>query len=338
MRMTKQAAVLAFVVVLLLSGCRRINPGPEYNPTPVILDLADHFPSMPLSADNPLTEEGVLLGRHLYYDPLLHPEQSMACASCHFQSNAFSSWPTSSCSSVIPHMNMGWSSSFLWDGSIEGTLEDAMVFEVEDFFGTDVNLLQADAAYPLMYFEAFGDSVITTDLTAKALAQFLRTLVTDQSPFDAYYYDHTTQLTTQELEGLILFNSEKGDCFHCHPPPMFTDYQFHNTGLDSTFTSDPGRYAVTGEPQDLGSFKTPSLRNIELTAPYMHDGRFLTLEQVVSHYHHGVMPSASLDPLMTKLNGMTNLSLTQQEQASLVSFLKTLTDTDFTNNPAFSQP
>lgn len=319
---------------LLLTACPGPSTGPEYNPTPYGMDYASHFPLMELNEDNPMTEEGIALGKSLYYDELLHPDEAMACASCHFQESAFSSF-TSSGASVLPHMNMGWSEAYLWNGKLEGTLEEAMVFEVDEFFATDLSKLQADFDYPTMYYEAFGDSIITTELTARALAQFLRTVISDNSKFDQYYYQQTASLTPQELEGFMIFNSEQGDCFHCHPLPLFTDNEFHNIGLDSTFAGNTGRYAITGDAMDMGAFKTPSLRNVELTAPYMHDGRFTTLEEVVGHYHHDVKQSASLDPLMTKENGEITLSLSEQEKASLVAFLKTLTDYEFITNEEY---
>ena len=329
---SRGAALLGAAV--LLTACPKINPGPEYNPTPYVMDYADHFPYMELNDANPMTEEGVALGKALYYDPLLHPQEAMACASCHFQESAFSSF-TMSGASVLPHMNMGWSEAYLWNGKLEGTLEEAMIFEVDEFFATDLSKLQSDPHYPTMYYEAFGDSIITTDMTAKALAQFLRTVISDQSRFDDHVYKQIPSLTSQEQVGFAIFMSEQGDCFHCHPPPLFTDNEYHNNGLDSAFAGNEGRYDVTGDPMDMGRFKTPSLRNVELTGPYMHDGRYFTLEEVIEHYHHGVKASTTLDPLMTKENGLITLSLTANEKAALVAFLKSLTDTVFISNPDF---
>jgi cytochrome c peroxidase len=141
------------------------------------------------------------------------------------------------------------------------------------------------------------------------------------------------------MNGFNIFTTEKGDCFHCHSLGLFTDNKFHNIGLDSEFTSiNMGRYNVTLKQADMGLFKTPTLRNIQLTAPYMHDGRYLTLEQVVEHYNSGVKQSNTLDPIMTKPSKIYGLGLTPTEKQDLVAFLKTLTDTTFTKNPLLQNP
>ena len=159
-----------------------------------------------------------------------------------------------------------------------------------------------------------------------------------KSKFDLFW-EGKAELTQLEEIGYLLFNTEEADCFHCHSFPLLTDHGFHNNGLDSIFEGDNvGRYAVTNDPNDMGLFKTPTLRNIELTAPYMHDGRFATLEEVVEHYNTGVKHSQTLDGIMTKPGKEYGLELTPMEVAAVVAFLKTLTDTSFTTNPAFSDP
>ena len=147
------------------------------------------------------------------------------------------------------------------------------------------------------------------------------------------------ELSALELRGQLLFNSELGDCFHCHSTPLTTDLLFHNNGIDSVFEDfDKGLYNVTGSESDIGLFKTPSLRNVEMTAPYMHDGRFQTLEEVVEHYNSGVKRSPTLDPLMTKENRKNGLNLSTYDKAALVAFLKTLTDESYLNDPKYKNP
>lgn len=313
------------------------SSGKEYDPTSYTLEYPDNFPVMELNEENPMTEEGVELGRKLYYDPILHPQGSRSCASCHDQKLSFTVSALKDGRSVMHHVNLGWASKFLWEGGVEGTLEDIMRFEVEDFFQTDVSKLQEHSTYPDDFFSAFGTEDVSTELCAKALAQFFRTMISSDSKFDKYLRGEV-MLTASEFRGFDLFNTEKGDCFHCHSLPLFTDDKYHNIGLDSTFSgSDQGRYNVTGNSSDMGKFKTPTLRNIELTGPYMHDGRFQTLEEVVDFYSEGLQNSATIDPLMKNVH-QGGVQLNPIEKQDLVNFLKTLTDTTYTQNPDLSYP
>lgn len=309
-----------------------------FNPTPKELIYPKWFPEMPLSHNNPLTEEGIALGRRLYYDPIMHPNGVQSCSSCHDQKQSFTVSTPAGQTAVLAHVNLGWSNKFLWNGKVEGSLEDIMMFEVDEFFATDLSRLQAHPDYPELFFEAFGQRTITSELCASALAQFFRSMISTNSRFDQYY-PGKIQPTPAEVRGYEIFTSEKGDCFHCHPQPLFTDNSFHNIGLESSFEGQNlGRFTVTDDATDKGLFKTPTLRNIALTAPYMHDNRFQTLEEVIEHYDHGVQKSASLDPIMTKPNQINGLQLTVQDKADLLAFLQSLTDTTYTNNTSLSAP
>lgn len=326
------------LLALLLVNCRKTDgdylTNMEDAPlTTYSINVPNYFPQLIIPTDNPLTVEGILLGRMLYYDTILS-NIGKSCSSCHTQANSFSDSTVNS----LPHMNLAWSDKFLWNGSKEGTLENVMIFEVEDFFGTDVNKLNNHTSYPNMFKKVFKTNPITSRQIAYALAQFVRTQTSTNSKFDQYLR-YETMLTSSEINGFVIYNSEKGDCFHCHSLGLFFDNNFHNIGLDSTFIGvDKGRYNVTHNPDDIGKFKTPSLRNIALTAPYMHDGRFATLEQVIEHYNSGVKTTATLDPILSKPNHLYGLQLTLQEKIDLISFLNTLTDTTFTNNPSLSTP
>lgn len=326
------------VIVLTIFSCKKENnidsPILEDNTlTPYNLVTPPYFPQMIIPSDNLLTVEGVLLGRKLYYDTILS-NVGLSCSSCHDQAYSFSN----SVANSLPHVNLGWSNKFLWNGSEEGRLENAMLFEVEDFFNTDISKINNNAEYRSLFKRVFKSEYVTSEQVAYALAQFIRTQISDNSKFDRYLR-YETMLTPSEINGFVIYNSEKGDCFHCHSLGLFNDNQFHNIGLDSVFTGvNKGRYNVTLDPDDIGKFKTPTLRNVELTAPYMHDGRFSTLEQVIDHYNSGVNLTATLDPILTKPNHQFGLQLTIQEKQDLIAFLKTLTDTTFISNPALSAP
>ncbi|MCC6385540.1 MAG: cytochrome-c peroxidase [Bacteroidia bacterium] len=329
----------AAVSLLIVTSCKKEKDdtnfnGAPYNPTPYSITIPAHFPQPIIPASNATTVEGVKLGRMLYYDPLLHPTNSMSCSSCHFQEFGFCT-PTNE---VMPHVNLIYSNNFLWNGMISGTLEDAMRFEVNDFFQADMSKFQNHPDYPRLFFEAFGSSTPTAENAAKALAQFFRTMISSDSKFDKFLR-HQTVLTMEEAIGFNMFFTEKADCFHCHSIPLTSDYQLHNIGLDSVFNGvNVGHYANSGNPADLGKFRTPSLKNVALQSAFMHDNRFSTLEEVVEFYNSGVKHSPSLDPIMTKPGKENGLGLTAYDKYCLVQFLNTMTDTVFLNNPALSSP
>ncbi len=336
--MSKKNLIWLFVsfttVIFSCKNDKEEMPENPYIPTPFTINVPSNLPVMEIPDDNRTTVEGVKLGRMLYYDSLMSPQGMRACASCHHQSAGFTT-PTMN---VIPHVNLAYGKKFLWDGHLQGTLEHAMKFEVEEFFNTDISKLQADSKYPQLFYEAFGSRTITYQNVEYALAQFLRTIVSGNSKFDRFLR-HEENLTTQEMMGFTIFNTEQGDCFHCHSLPLMSDNEMHNIGLDSIFTgSNTGYYNFTGNQADLGKFKSPSLRNVSLRSSFMHDGRFSTLDEVINHYNNGVKQSPSLDPIMTKPGKEFGLALTPFDIAALKAFLMTLTDTIVTTNPEFSSP
>lgn len=327
-------------------------------PTPYTFPPAPGLPQPITKADNPLTLEGITLGRALFYDPILSGDNTQSCASCHnpvdaFTDNGkiFSTGITGAIGSrnSMPIFNLMWNNRYFWDGRA-ATLRQQVLMPIQDPVEMHENLpnaiaeLSASSAYKERFGKAFGDEQITAERMAKALEQFLFTMVSARSKFDLATLG-MAQLTPEEQRGLNIFRGEfsppgsgrpaGGDCFHCHGTSLFTNNQFMNNGLDDTFT-DLGFELVTGDTADRGKFKVPTLRNIALTAPYMHDGRFATLEEVVDHYNSGVKDSPTLDPNMKSQNG--GLGLNPQQKADLVAFLKTLTDTAFINNPAFQDP
>jgi cytochrome c peroxidase len=346
----KKQLIHIIIFGLLLGGLNVIQSCKEepvpvppviHEPTPYNLEVPAYFPPMMIPENNPLTDEGVLLGRHLYYDQLLSadgPMEGFSCSSCHQQATSFSK--SGSGLSVLPHVNLGWNDDFLWNGKVSGTMEDIMRFEVEEFFQTDLDLFRNDPTYPDLYQAAFGSKEITLERTSFALAQFFRSLVSYETEFDSVIIQKGVDTYSDlEAEGYLIFFSEKGDCFHCHSIPLLTDNSFKNNGLDDVHDGgNQGLYEITRDPADLGKFKVPTLRNIELTGPYMHDGRYNTLEEVIEHYNSGVKMSSTLDPIMTKPGKEFGLQLTEEEKASLVAFLKTLTDKNFVKDPRFGSP
>lgn len=340
---------LLFAILLFAPGCRKkgcTDPmSISYNadakrddgscsyPTPYNLQIPQTFqlylPPPEISSENQLTNEGVELGKKLYYDPILDGIGSRSCSQCHLQENSFSSSPVNS----LPHLNLAWNTNFLWNGKVSGTVEDIMYFEVQTFFNTDLDKLNSHDEYPALFNKTFGVSEITHKEVVFALSQFFRTLISGNSKFDKFILNQTT-LTPQELSGYDVFMDESGgDCFHCHGDPtnpLWTDNKFHNNGLDATIT-DKGLGEITGNSWDDGKFKTPTLRNLIFTAPYMHDGRFETLEEVIMHYSTGLRFSPTIDPLMKNVSQGGN-QLTPQEMQDLKAFLLTLTDSSFIYN------
>ena len=323
----KQALLL--IVLGILLGCESPTEEPTYVPKPYELEIPEGFPTMRIPDDNLLTVEGVELGRKLYYDKILHKNEEKSCATCHIQDFSFTSGID-----VLPAVNLGWSQNYLWDGSVKGSVEDIMRHEIENFFETNLTLINNDPEYPKLFNEAFGVGEISTEEIVKALAQFFRTMNSGNSKFDRVLRNEEN-FTNEEFLGYELFFTERGDCFHCHATVFMTDNIFHNNALDSL--PDPGYFNVTGDSLDYGKFKSPTLRNIELTAPYMHDGRYQSLEEVVEFYSSGLNHSATVDPLM-KILSDGGVQLNMEEKAALVAFLKTLTDYEFIENPELSDP
>ncbi len=325
------------LLVTLIFSCKKSTDTTHSSFTPYEIQIPKRFPVLDIPTDNTMSVERLQLGRKLYYDPILSND-GRACASCHFQSQGFTS-DNALGGNVLPHINLGWSKNYLWKGEKNCTLEEMMMFEVNDFFGTDLSKLNADETYRNLFFTAYEVNEITSKEVAYALAQFFRVLNSGNSKFDKYRRGEIA-FNQNERNGMITFFTEKGDCFHCHNEIFFTDNSFHNTGLDSIFLpGDKGRYEVTGSENDIGKYKTPTLRNCELRNKFMHDGRYGSLEEVIEFYNSGVkQTSVNIDPLMTMPYKENGLQLTQTDKDDLLLFLKTLTDTSFIKNTELAMP
>ena len=317
-------------------------------------------------ATNPTTNEGATLGRVLFYDKNLSANQTIACASCHIQEKGFSDSNTLSLGfdggTTRRHsmglINARWYARgrFFWDERA-ATLEEQVLQPFQDpvemgmTLDNVVSAVQNQSFYPELFNEAFGSTDINSDGISKALAQFIRSMVSVSSKYDLGRADVNiptadfSNFTESENNGKRLFFTPKAlgglSCIGCHSTEAFInpDAGATNNGLDLTSTDDLGVFEAIPNPRFLGAFKVPSLKNIELTAPYMHDGRFTTLEEVVEHYNSGVQNHPNLNNALKDANGMPQrLNMTAQEKTDVVNFLKTLTDNSITTDPKFSDP
>ncbi|TCI93222.1 cytochrome-c peroxidase [Tenacibaculum sp. M341] len=350
--------ILYIFILIIITSCSSGNEEQEvYTPVSLNLQVPELFKNQLIApvvpTDNPLTQEGVSLGKKLFFDKLLSKDNTVSCASCHNPAKAFTDNSqfsegvngTVGVRNSMPLFNLAWNfdERFAWDGKEFGLEKQALEpvtnhLEMNSDWQEVVNKLQQDAEYPKLFRQAFGNVEITSDLVTKAIAQFERTLISSNSKFDRFLRGEVS-LTPEEQNGFNVFMDEaRGDCFHCHGSdknPLWTDNKFHNNGLDATF-SDLGLGAVTGDPNDNGKFRSPSLRNLAFTAPYMHDGRFATLDEVINHYSEGLKFSSTIDPLMKQVD-RGGVQLSDTDKADLKAFLLSLTDNDFINNPSFQE-
>jgi cytochrome c peroxidase len=324
-----------------------------YDPTPYNLQIPKSlgWTSFPIPSDNPLTEAGVALGRKLFNDPILSVNNTQSCASCHKVPNSFADPLRFSIGALgdigerqaMPLFNLAWAERYnltnhryFWDGGATdlerqaiGPILNPIEMANPDLFSV-IARLQKHPEYPSLFRKAFGSDSITSVKLAKAIAQFERTLISSNSNWDKA--ERRERLRTQsEINGMIIFSTEKGDCFHCHgnpSSPFFTDFLFHNNGLDE-MPKDSGLMRITGLPEDFGLMKTPSLRNLSFTAPYMHDGRFNTLMEVIEFYNSGTKNSPTVDPMISKSFPHGGLNLTPMEKNDLLNFLLSLNDSSF---------
>lgn len=349
-----------FLVVIVIGGlhaCRRDESlaRPQIaGTTPLALDIPawaiDPVHPVQIPADNPLTVEGVALGRMLFYEKALSNDFSMSCGTCHRQEHAFSDTAKFSVGTdgslgrrnAMAVVNLAWDHLFFWDGrdpSLEMQALRPVVdhLEMRNTWPVVVDRLRAHPTYPALFEQVFGTPGIDSMRVVKAIAQFERTLLSFNSPFDRYQYmGDSTALTEQQKRGMDLFFGA-AHCGDCHHAPLFHDFAIRNNGLGFD-PADTGLGEVTGSPQDNWRFKVTTLRNIEVTPPYMHNGRHPTLEQVVDFYAEGVQTGMpTLDSHMMPWVG-GQIDLDAQDRADLVAFMKALTDTEFLTKPAFSDP
>jgi cytochrome c peroxidase len=342
-------SMVCLCAIVLVTGCRKKpEPAVEGQLTPYTLNIPPGLPPMDIPADNPMTVEGVALGKMLFFDPILSGDNTQSCASCHRQKFSFSDSNIRFSTGIdhlpgtrnaMPLVNLGYQKQFFWDGGA-ADLETQVVGPIQNPVEMHENLVNAIAElnahpqYPALFRKVFGGDKITTSMLMKAIAQFERTMISANSKYDRVKRG-LASFTPEEQRGLNLYGDMlKGDCGHCHViGSTFSDFEYRNTGLDS-IPVDSGRGKITLNSSDNGKFKTPSLRNIALTSPYMHDGRFTTLEECIQHYNTGFRHAKNLDP---NLENSKKGRLTPGEVQDIIAFLHTLTDMEFINNPAFKR-
>lgn len=356
----KYSYILSVSLLIVLYGaCKDEGSEVIFDPTPYNLDYGA-FPPPEIPADNQPTVAGVELGRRLFYETRLSGDNTQSCASCHQQKDMFSDIRQFSIGidelpgkrQAMAIFNLAWhKNGMFWDGRSPSLRDQALrpiqdPLEMHETLENAVAKLKEDQAYKDQFIRAFGDEQITSDRIGLAIEQFEFTLISNQSRYDAFLRGEVI-LSPAEERGRQLFfaefdpffNQKGGECFHCHGGFNFTNDQFMNNGLDSEadFT-DPGRFEITHDPLDRARFKVPSLRNIALTPPYMHDGRFGTLEEVIEHYATGVKQSSTLDELLFHNIEPGGLQLTAEDKADLIAFLRTLTDERLVTAEQFSSP
>lgn len=332
-------SVLIGLLALLLLGFTM------WYSTPIYLDVPKNWPK-PLYdfSKNPLTEEGFQLGRSLFYDPILSRDNTISCASCHLQQTGFTHVDHDLSHGIdgkigtrnsMTLMNLAWSKNFMWDGGVNNLEVQAIhpitsEFEMDETLKNVVLKLQNSPKYQNLFKEAFGIKKITGQLTLKAITQFVVLLKSSNSKYDKVLRKEE-QFTEMEQKGYDIF---KQHCASCHKEPLFTNNKFENNGLELDATLlDLGRMRITQNENDKQKFKVPTLRNVQFTFPYMHDGRFNTLNEVVKHYNSSIVQSPNLSKKLQK-----SMYLSDDNRTELVAFLKTLTDREFLFNSRYSYP
>ncbi|MCC5928122.1 MAG: hypothetical protein JJU28_02650 [Cyclobacteriaceae bacterium] len=384
-----------FASSVFISACTESDPLPDDNlgfrPTPYTIPEIPFFPTrLNIPSDNPMTEEGIKLGRYLFYDGRLsgrtHPDSLMSCATCHVQEKGFKTgidhprfpgghphgipdaeYPEGkrthnfalALTNAVYNQN-----GYFWNGyiherntrlgsashgvpaspefhhkNIESIVWMTVVArdEINGSIEKTVNTISSIPIYPPMFKAAFGTEEVNMERINKAIAQFVRSIISYRSKFHKYLRSEV-ELTTQELRGHDLFFSEDADCFHCHAgTAMMTTLEFFNNAKDTEFNDPLDRYSVTGNPMDRGAYRAPSLINVEVGAPFMHDGRFKNLDEVIEHYSSGVVYSDYVHPLM-KYVREGGVQMSQQMKDDLKAFLLTLTDHEMLSDPSYSRP
>lgn len=341
--MPNKPVLIISVVIMLLLISFRMETEPE-----ISFVIPEKWPQPVYDfSKNPLTEKGFQLGRRLFYDPLLSRDSTISCASCHLQFSGFTHVDHALSHGIDGRIgtrnspvliNLAWSKVFHWDGGVnhlevQGINPITHPKEMDNTLEEVIRRLSQSAAYSALFEEVFGDSVITTPRIMKALTQFTVSLISANSKYDKVMrQEKDVVFTSQELRGLKLFRKH---CASCHTEPLFTNGGFASNGIQvNPFLKDVGRYAITGQRSDSLQFKVPTLRNIEFTFPYMHDGRYRKLKDVIRYYSDSIITRNSyMDKRLRK-----PLKFSEEQQKDLLSFLYTLTDKAFLFNPRFGYP
>lgn len=334
--------ILISLGLLLIVSCKKEVSEPQQE-TFQVFEVPDYFPTPEYDfSSNPITKEGFELGRKLFYDPRLSVDGTVSCGTCHAQVHAFADHGLALSHGIenkagkrnAPGIyNLAWLPELMWDGGIHhielmplAPLTDTseMAFPLEAL----LTYLNTETEYPEEFNKVFGTTEITSYELLRAITQFQGSIVSHRSKYDQYLQGKAT-LSSDEMEGMELFNSK---CSSCHAGGLQSDFSYRNNGLDIS-SDDPGRGRITLRQSDMGKFRVPSLRNVRLTNPYMHDGRFPSLQAVLDHYDSGVHPHPNLDPSLE--NG---IPMSEEEKDRIIAFLKTLSDFELLSDSRFSEP
>jgi cytochrome c peroxidase len=345
--MYRKHFIVIFTLVAVVCACNKS-----------VLDAVDETftgfqkpPNFPAPAYNlalnPVTKEGFELGRKLFYDPLLSANNTISCGSCHIQTSAFTHHGHSLSHGIFdsigtrnspPIMNLAWNTSFMWDGGIVDMDLQSIApitnhLEMGETMANVLQKLRSSATYPALFKKAYGTNEITTSNFLKSISQFMVMCISSNSKYDSVSRGQNAVFTAAKQAGYVLV---KQKCTPCHQEPLFTDNSFRNNGISTTRTNDLGRYLITQNDVDKYKFKVPSLRNLAYTAPYMHDGRFFTLNAVLDHYRGQVANTPNLDPLLQQ-NSQPGIAISNDEKVKIIAFLNTLNDRNFLTDRSLSE-
>lgn len=340
-----------FVCLPFFWNCDKEDPENVYVPIELQIELPGNFPEIQYNLDNnPVTEAGFELGKKLFYDGKLSANNAIPCAFCHEQAFAFTHHGHTLSHGVNggigfrnsqPLQNLAYFSEFMWDGAashldLQPIIPITSELEMGETLSGITEKLKAEPYYQQQFARAFEDGEISSENILKALSQFMLMMVSSNSKYDKYVRNEEgVELTEIELQGQTVFQEK---CASCHATDLFTDQSYRNTGLPiNPKLDDKGRFNVLENPSDLYKFKVPSLRNVEKSFPYMHDGRFATLEAVLDFYDSGMVDNGNVDDSLKRTEGSFGISLTGQEKGQLIAFLKTLTDNEFLNDQRFAE-
>lgn len=336
--------ILGFLAVAMLSTCDKNTLDTKWKD----FEVPKNFPTPAYEMkDNPITQAGFELGRKLFYDPILSRDNTISCGSCHIQGSAFTHHGHDLSHGIddklgkrnaLPIQNLLWQSSYFWDGGVHNLdmisinpMENPV--EMDEKLANVMEKLKKHSEYPTLFKKAFGSEEVNSQRFLQAMSQFMAMLVSANSKYDKYIRNEGVIFTEEEKAGLDLF---KQKCASCHKGELFSDFSFRNNGILKDFSRDKGRYEISLLDSDIGKFKVPSLRNIEKTPPYMHNGVYLTLESVLEHYNSEVKPSTTLDSTLIQ-GSKYGIPLSQDEKTKIVAFLKTLTDETFIRDSRFAE-
>ncbi|WP_149304168.1 cytochrome-c peroxidase [Pareuzebyella sediminis] len=343
--------VLIFVCLTSFWSCGHDGLEDEYMPIALQVELPENFPEIQYElGNNPVTQQGFELGKKLFYDGRLSSNNSIPCAFCHEQAFAFTHHGHTLSHGVNggigfrnsqPLQNLAYFSEFMWDGAashldLQPIIPITSELEMGETLSGITEKLKEDPYYRQQFALAFYDGEISGENVLKALSQFMLMMVSSNSKYDKYVRNEEgVTLSEIELQGQMVFQDK---CASCHATDLFTDQSYRNTGLPvNPKLDDKGRFRVLENPSDLYKFKVPSLRNVEKSFPYMHDGRFATLEAVLDFYDSGMVDNGNVDESLRRTDGSFGISLTEGEKGQLVAFLKTLTDNEFLNDTRFAE-